>query len=108
MSKAINISADEFQLQVVESELPVVVDFYANWCAPCRQVSPVIDALSDEYADRVRFVKINVEENMELAGRYSVNSLPTLVTVKNGEEIERMTGMVNRGQLVEKVDQLLQ
>ena len=107
MSNAITITEDDFDKKVIQSELPVLVDFYATWCAPCRQVSPVIDALSAEYDGRVLFVKVNVEDCMTLASRYNVGSLPTIITIKDGKEVERLSGMISRNQLAEKIDSLL-
>ena len=85
-------NSQEFEQQVLNSANPVFVDFWAEWCGPCRSVSPVVEELSNEYNGKVDFVKINVDENGELAQKYNVFSIPTLAIFKNGEVVSQKVG----------------
>ena len=93
MSKVVHISRQDFQSQVLDSSTPVVVDFYAPWCAPCRTLGPVLDQLSNEFAGQIKFVKINSDEEPELAEAFNVTALPTLVFIENGEEVGNLAGL---------------
>ena len=79
------ITTSQFDAKVLESETPVIVDFWAEWCGPCRAVSPVLDEIADERADELRVVKVNIDEEPELAHRYGILSIPTIVLFKGGE-----------------------
>jgi thioredoxin len=78
--------------QVLESRVPAVVDFFADWCGPCGAVGPIIDSLSHEYAGKVSFAKLNVDDNEELASRYDVQSIPTVIIFRDGQVVDRVTG----------------
>lgn len=84
MSEVKSIGSAEFHSQVLESDLPVVVDFYATWCPPCRALAPILQRLAVEFDGRVRFVKVDSDEEPELAGKYGVTALPTLVFIRGG------------------------
>ena len=86
----------EFEDQVVGSEIPVLVDFYADWCGPCKMAEPVLEELSEDYEGKVSFVKINIDESQEHAQKYSIMSIPTTILFKNGEEVGRQTGFSGR------------
>lgn len=88
----IHLQGKDFDKEILGSEVPAVVDFYADWCPPCRIVSPIIEGLSQEYAGRVKFVKINTDENPELAERYGIMSIPTIIIFKKGEVASRTVG----------------
>jgi thioredoxin 1 len=85
-------NSQQFEQQVLNSSNPVFVDFWAEWCGPCRSVSPVVEELSGEYDGKVDFVKVNVDENGELAQKYNVFSIPTLAIFKNGEVVSQKVG----------------
>lgn len=88
----INISSEEFSEKVLKSDKPVVVDFWAPWCGPCRMAEPVLEELSEDYKDKVYIMKVNVDENQELAGKYDVLSIPTTILFKDGAEVDRRIG----------------
>ncbi len=89
---ALVIKKEDFQKEVLESDVPVLVDFYATWCGPCKMLSPVIDKISEENTD-IKICKIDVDEESELASEFGVMSIPTLIAFKDGEEIKRVTGV---------------
>ncbi|HEY7511462.1 MAG TPA: thioredoxin [Vicinamibacteria bacterium] len=93
MNKNVHVVGDaDWNVEVLQASELVLVDFWAEWCPPCRKLSPVIDALADEYAGRVKVVKLNVDESPEVAGRYSIFSIPTLLLFKDGEVVEQLVG----------------
>ncbi len=103
-TEAKHITEVEFETEVLESDKPVLVDFWAPWCGPCRMVGPEVEAIAEEYAGRVSVAKINVDEQPELAGRYGIMSIPTIIVFKNGEIAEQSVGAVSRGKLKEMLD----
>jgi thioredoxin 1 len=90
--KIVNVDSENFQNQVLESEVPVLVDFWATWCGPCRQVAPVLDQLAEEWTGRVRVAKLDVDTSQQLAIQYQVSSIPTFILFKNGRVADRMMG----------------
>jgi len=88
----LNITKNNFEEEVMSSDIPVVVDFSATWCGPCRMLAPVLDELSAEYRDRIRFVKTDIDYEPELAARFGVAAVPTLIFLKNGEVREKTVG----------------
>jgi len=93
-TELLHLSRADFEREVLKSEVPAVVDFYADWCGPCRVVSPVIESLSREYAGRAKFVKVDTDENQELAARYEVMSIPTVMIFKGGNVVDTVVGAV--------------
>ena len=86
------VNNSDFEEKVLKSSLPVLVDFYADWCGPCKMAEPVLEELSEVYKDKFSFVKINVDEENAIAGKYGVMSIPTTVVFKNGNEVSRQVG----------------
>jgi thioredoxin 1 len=103
----INVDQNSFQKSVLESEKPVLVDFWATWCGPCRAVAPIVEELAKEYQDKVGFAKINVDENSKIAGQYGIMSIPTLIIFKNGKPDQQVIGFKSKKDLVKMLDNAL-
>ncbi|HHT65160.1 MAG: thioredoxin [Caldicoprobacterales bacterium] len=98
--KVVNLTLDNFEDEVENSSLPVLVDFWAAWCGPCKMIAPIIDQLADEFDGKVKIAKINVDENRELSMRYKVMSIPTLLLFKDGEVVNQVIGARPKAELV--------
>lgn len=96
----IKLSTENFEKEVLKSEKPVLVDFYADWCGPCNTMAPVIEELAKELEGKVKVGKINVDENHDIAVEYNVMSIPTLIVFKNGKEEKRLVGLRNKEELI--------
>ncbi len=103
----IHASDESFESDVLRSEIPVLVDFYADWCAPCRRLAPVIDELAEEYNGDMRFVKVNVDDNASLAVQFGVQSIPTLIFFKGGQQVAKTVGAPPKPRLVQEIAQIL-
>ena len=99
----IHITSENWEPDVLKSDIPVLVDFWAEWCGPCRALAPTIDALADEYAGKIKMAKVNVDDNQPLAGEFGVRSIPTLLIIKNGTVQEQMVGAMSKQALEEKL-----
>ena len=101
------INDQQFETEVLKSTVPVLVDFWAPWCGPCKMLGPVIEELSqDNTGKNVKIVKINIDENNEMAGKYNVMSIPTIMFFKNGQPVDQMTGVQEKSVLQAKLDEL--
>lgn len=107
MSEVKTLSADNFDVEVAQSSTPVIVDFYADWCGPCRFVSPIMAQLAGEFAGKIHVYKLNVDDNPSLAERFGVMSIPTVIYFKNGAEQDRMIGVAHLHDYKQKVETLL-
>lgn len=96
----IKLSTENFEKEVLKTEKPVLVDFYADWCGPCNAMAPVIEELAKELEGKVKVGKINVDENPDIAVEYNVMSIPTLIVFKNGKEEKRLVGLRNKEELI--------
>jgi len=105
---ALELNDSNFEAEVGQSKQPVLVDFWAPWCGPCRSMAPVIEELSTEYQGKVKIAKINVDQNQELARRFGVMSIPTLVMFKNGQNVGQTVGLTPKALLVKKLDALIE
>ena len=89
----IELNKDNFEKEVMEAEVPVLIDFWANWCGPCRMMSPVIDKIAEEMGDKLKVCKVNVDQNHELAEKYEIMTIPAFIVIKNGAESGRTIGV---------------
>ena len=108
MAKPLAVTEDTFEQEVLKSDLPVLVDFWAEWCGPYRMVAPIVEELAGEYAGRLKVTKVDVDDNQRLAMRYSIMSIPTLGLFKGGEMIERIVGYMPKGEVKRRLDGALQ
>ena len=108
MAKPVAVTDETFEHEVIKSDLPVLVDFWAEWCGPCRLVAPIVEELAGEYTGRLKVTKVDVDDNQRLAMRYSIMSIPTLGVFKGGEMIERIVGYMPKQELKRRLEGALQ
>ncbi|MGA7952601.1 MAG: thioredoxin [Gloeobacterales cyanobacterium] len=107
MSSVVSITDSTFQEEVIDSKIPVLVDFWAPWCGPCRMVAPVVDEVATQYDGQLKVVKVNTDESPNIAKEYSIRSIPTLIIFKNGQVVEQVVGAVPKTTLTNAVEKHL-
>ncbi len=107
MANVTEINDEMFEAEVLNSNIPVVVDFWATWCGPCRKLSPVIDEIAQGYEGKVKFAKVNVEQSIETAKKYSISGIPCLLIFKDGDAVERLTGLMPKSTIISNIEKHL-
>ncbi|MCA0345454.1 MAG: thioredoxin [Actinobacteria bacterium] len=107
MSEAINVGEQTFEKVVLQSEIPVLVDFWAAWCGPCRMVAPVLDQIAAEHEGKIRIVKVNVDEEPALAAQYRITSIPAMKVFKGGEEVRELIGAMPKQMIEQQLEGIL-
>lgn len=101
------VTDSTFEREVLQASQPVLVDFYADWCGPCRAIAPIVDEIARELNDKLKVVKLDVDQNPETAMQYGVQSIPTLLLFKDGKEVERLIGYMSKSKLLSKIEPYL-
>lgn len=107
MSNAIALTSTDFEQEVLKSNVPVMIDFWAVWCGPCKMIAPHVDAIATEYAGKVKVMKVNIDEEREITERYNIMSIPTLLFFKDGKVVDQMVGAVPKPTITDKLEQIL-
>ncbi|CCQ49076.1 thioredoxin [Crocosphaera watsonii WH 8501] len=107
MSAAVQVTDGTFKADVLDSDVPVLVDFWAPWCGPCRMVAPVVEEIADQYAGQVKVVKLNTDENPNTASQYGIRSIPTLMIFKGGQRVDMVVGAVPKTTLASTLEKYL-
>jgi len=107
MQEPIHVTDAEFEEKVLKSDVPVVVDFWAPWCGPCKMVAPILDRIAEQYGGKVLIAKVNTDENVEWASRYSVRGIPTMLFIHNGEVVHTQVGALPESMIKNILDEFL-
>lgn len=107
MADVMEVSDTSFESDVLKSDIPVLVDFWAPWCGPCKAIGPVVDELAKVYADKLKVVKCNVDDNPSTPGKYGIKAIPTIMLFNGGSVSEQITGMVAKSKLEEAIEKML-
>ena len=101
------VTDSDFEQEVLEADTPVLVDFWAEWCAPCKMVAPVLEDLAEEYDGKIKFVKVDTEENLDTTARFGIMSIPTLLVFKGGQQVDQMVGAQPKRELKRHLEEVL-
>ena len=104
---ALEVTDDSFSNEVLNSELPVLVDFWAEWCGPCKMVSPIVEELSNDYDGKIKVTKLDVDSNPQTATNYGIRGIPTLLMFKDGSAVDQIVGAVPKTQIAERLDKII-
>ncbi|ERN41468.1 thioredoxin [Rubidibacter lacunae KORDI 51-2] len=107
MAAAAEVTDSTFDTEVIQSGVPVLVDFWAPWCGPCRMVAPVVEEIADQFAEQVKVVKVNTDDNPSIASKYGIRSIPTLMIFKDGQRVDMVVGAVPKATLVNTLEKYL-
>ena len=107
MAEIAEVNDQNFEAEVLQSDMPVVVDFWAEWCAPCRQIAPIISALAEEYGDQVKIFKMNIDDSPQTPGKYDVRAIPTVLAFKGGQVVQQLQGARPKSAFDEMISGLL-
>ena len=107
MSKPLAITDATFEAEVIQSNLPVVVDFWTTWCGPCKMIAPILEEVAEEMGDKVKIVKVDVDQNNQTAGKYNIMSVPSLLFFKNGEVVDQVIGAVPKAALMQRIQAVI-
>lgn len=107
MSAAAQVTDSSFKQEVLDSEVPVLVDFWAPWCGPCRMVAPVVDEIAEQFVGQIKVVKVNTDENPSVASQYGIRSIPTLMIFKDGQRVDMVVGAVPKATLATTLEKYL-
>jgi thioredoxin 1 len=103
MTKPVHISDSTFDAEVLKSDIPVLTDFWAEWCGPCKMIAPILEQIAEEYDGQLKIAKIDVDESNQMAMQYGVQSIPTLILFKNGQAVERLVGAMPKERLLSRI-----
>jgi len=107
MAEILDVTDQSFEAEVLQSETPAIIDFWAEWCAPCRAIAPIVKDLAEQYGDKVKIVKMNIDENPSTPAKYEVRAIPTVLAFRNGEVVEMLQGARPKSAFEEMVRKLL-
>ena len=99
----LKLTDENFETEVLNSDKPCIVDFYADWCGPCKMMSPIIEEIAEELGDKINVGKINSDENMELAQKYGIMSIPTIMIIKNGQVVKTFIGVTDKEEIIKEI-----